>query len=125
MNLAVVTCWPQSVSTGSGTAVAQHGLTDALGRAGAQATLLATSAFAGSWPGIARRFLRNAVAIPNLSRFQAVLGVDGEGWLWMRRHTSPPYVALSKAVLVDVWPFEGPHWQRLLKVQARWEASAA
>ena len=50
MKLAVVTCWPPSVATGSGTAVAQHGLTDALARVDAQATVMATSAFAGSWP---------------------------------------------------------------------------
>jgi glycosyltransferase involved in cell wall biosynthesis len=125
MRVAVVTCWPPSVATGSGTAVAQHGLTDALLRADAQATVLATSAFAGSWPGIARRFLRNAFAMPDLRGYQAVLGVDGEGWLWQRRHRTPPYVALSKAVLVDVWPFERPHWRRLLKVQGRWEADAA
>ena len=120
-----MTCWPPSVATGSGTAVAQHGLTDALARADAEATVYATSAFAGSWPGIVRRVLRNAFAMPDLRGYQAVLGVDGEGWLWMRRHASPPYIALAKAVLVDVWPFEGPHWRRLLKVQGSWEAAAA
>jgi glycosyltransferase involved in cell wall biosynthesis len=113
------------VATGSGTAVAQHGLTDALARADARATVLATSTFAGSWLGIVKRFLRNAFAMPDLRGYQAVLGVDGEGWLWQRRHRAPPYVALSKAVLVDVWPFEGSHWRRLLKVQGRWEADAA
>ena len=125
MKLAVVTCWPPSVATGSGTAVAQHGLTDALARADAHATVLATSTFAGSWPGIVRRFLRNALAMPDLPGYRAVLGVDGEGWLWMRRNPHRPYVALSKAVLVDVWPFEGAHWRRLLKVQGAWEAAAA
>jgi glycosyltransferase involved in cell wall biosynthesis len=125
MRLGVVTCWPPSVATGSGTAVAQHGLTDALARADAQATVLATSSFAGSWPAIVRRFLRNALAMPDLRGYDAVLGVDGEGWLWLRRHTSPPYIALTKAVLVDVWPFEGPYWRRLLKVQGGWEAAAA
>jgi glycosyltransferase involved in cell wall biosynthesis len=125
MNLAVVTCWPPSVATGSGTAVAQHGLADALARADAHATLLATSTFASSWPGIVRRFLRNALLMPNLHAYPAVLGVDGEGWLWMRRHPNHPYIALAKAVLVDVLPFEDPHWRRLLKVQAGWEAAAA
>ena len=125
LKLAVVTCWPPSVATGSGTAVAQHGLADALSRTDAQATVLATSRFAGSWPGIVRRFLRNALAMPDLRGYSAVLGVDGEGWLWMHRRNSPPYIALTKAVLVDVWPFEGPHWRRLLKVQGRWEAAAA
>jgi glycosyltransferase involved in cell wall biosynthesis len=125
MRLAVVTCWPPSVATGSGTAVAQHGLTDALARADAHATVLTTSTFAGSWPGIVKRFLRNGLAMPDLRGYRAVLGVDGEGWLWMRRHPNRPYIALSKAVLVDVWPFEGVHWRRLLKVQGAWEASAA
>jgi len=125
MKLAVVTCWPPSVATGSGTAVAQHGLTDALARVDAQATVMATSSFAGSWTGIVRRFLENALAMPDLRGYAAVLGVDGEGWLWMRRHKTPPYIALTKAVLVDVWPFEGPHWRRLLKVQGSWEAAAA
>ena len=125
MRVAVVTCWPPSVATGSGTAVAQHGLTDALARADAHATVHTTSAFAASWPGVVRRFLKNALAMPDLRGYRAVLGVDGEGWLWMRRHNVPPYIALSKAVLVDVWPFEGPHWRRLLKVQGAWEAAAA
>jgi glycosyltransferase involved in cell wall biosynthesis len=125
MKLAIVTCWPPSVATGSGTAVAQHGLADALARADAHATLLATSTFASSWPGIVRRFLRNALLMPDLRAYPAVLGVDGEGWLWMRRHPNHPFVALSKAVLVDVLPFEGAHWRRLLKVQANWEAAAA
>jgi glycosyltransferase involved in cell wall biosynthesis len=124
-DLAIVTCWPPSVATGSGTAVAQHGLTDALARAGAQATLLATSRFAGSWPGIVRRYLANALRMPDLSGYRAVLGVDGEGWLWSRRHPTRPYIALSKAVLVDVLPFEGAYWRGLLTVQARWEAAAA
>jgi glycosyltransferase involved in cell wall biosynthesis len=125
MKLAVVTCWPPSVATGSGTAVAQHGLVDALARTDAQATLLATSTFAATWPGIVRRFMRNALAMPDLRGYQAVLGVDGEGWLWTRRHPDRPYIALAKAVLVDVWPFEGAHWRRLLKVQGAWEAAAA
>src|SRR5688500_18366023 len=125
LRVAVVTCWPPSVATGSGTAVAQHGLGDALSRAEVQAAVIDSSRFAGTWSGIVRRFLRNALAMPDLRGYSAVLGVDGEGWLWMRRHTSPPYIALTKAVLVDVWPFEGPHWRRLLKVQGAWEAAAA
>jgi glycosyltransferase involved in cell wall biosynthesis len=128
--IAIVTCWPLSVATGSGTAVAQHGLTDALARAGARARLLATSSFAGSWPGIGQRFLANrflasAFWMPKLRGYRAVLGVDGEGWLWARRHPRRPYIALSKAVLCDVIPFEGLYWRGLLTVQARWEAAAA
>lgn len=125
MELAVVTCWPPSVATGSGTAVAQHGLTDALARAGVRTTMLATSSFAASWPGIARRFARNDFGMPRLDGYRAVLGVDGEGWLWAGRHPRRPYVALSKAVLCDVIPFEGAYWRGLLTVQARWEAAGA
>src|SRR4051794_17323800 len=125
LELAIVTCWPPSVATGSGTAVAQHGLTDALARAGAQATVLATSQFAASWPDVARRVMQNALRMPDLHRYRAVLGVDGEGWIWARRHPERPYIALSKAVLVDVIPFEGAYWRGLLSVQARWEAAAA
>jgi glycosyltransferase involved in cell wall biosynthesis len=124
-DLAIVTCWPPSVATGSGTAVAQHGLTDALARAGAHATLLATSSFAASWPDIARRMIQNALRMPDLRRYRAVLGVDGEGWLWAGRNPDRPYIALSKAVLVDVIPFEGVYWRALLTVQAQWEAAAA
>src|SRR3954469_23409484 len=125
LELAVVTCWPPSVATGSGTAVAQHGLTDALARAGAPATVPATSSFATSWPDVARRVMQNALRMPDLRRYRAVLGVDGEGWIWARRHPERPYIALSKAVLVDVIPFEGAYWRGLLSVQARWEAAAA
>jgi glycosyltransferase involved in cell wall biosynthesis len=125
LEIGVVTCWPPSVATGSGTAVAQHGLTDALARAGARATMLATSNFAATWPGLASRFARNAVAMPSLHRYRAILGVDGEGWLWAGRNPRRPYVALSKAVLCDVIPFEGPYWRGLLTVQAWWEAAGA
>jgi glycosyltransferase involved in cell wall biosynthesis len=124
-DLAIVTCWPPSVATGSGTAVAQHGLTEALARAGARATLLATSSFAASWPDVARRVTQNALRMPDLRGYRAVLGVDGEGWLWARRNPHRPYIALSKAVLVDVIPFEGAYWRGLLTVQAKWEAAAA
>lgn len=125
MDLAVVTCWPPSVATGSGTAVAQHGLTDALSRADARTTVLATSSFAASWRGIVRRYLKNAARMPRLDRYDAVLGVDGEGWLWARRHARLPYVALAKAVLTDVIPFEGWYWRGLLRMQAGWEAAGA
>jgi glycosyltransferase involved in cell wall biosynthesis len=123
--LAIITCWPPSVATGSGTAVAQHGLTDALARAGAPATTLATSSFAASWPGIVRRYVRNTVQMPRLDHYRAVLGVDGEGWIWTQRHPRVPYVALAKAVLTDVIPFEGRYWRGLLRVQAHWEAVGA
>ena len=63
--------------------------------------------------------------MPDLRGYRAVLGVDGEGWLWARRNPDRPYIALSKAVLVDVIPFEGAYWRGLLTVQAWWEASAA
>jgi glycosyltransferase involved in cell wall biosynthesis len=125
LELGIVTCWPPSVATGSGTAVAQHGLTDALARAGAHAAMLATSSFAASWPGIAKRAARNALRMPDLGRYHAVLGVDGEGWIWAARNPRRPYIALSKAVLVDVIPFEGPYWRGLLSVQAQWEAAGA
>jgi glycosyltransferase involved in cell wall biosynthesis len=125
MQLAVLTCWPPSVATGSGTAVAQHGLVDALDRADVRAALLATSSFATSWPGIVRRFARNAMAMPDLRGYRAVLGVDGEGWRWARRHPQQTYVALSKAVLVDILRFERSSERALLRVQAGWEAAAA
>src|SRR5262249_17465600 len=105
--------------------VAQHGLTDALARANARATMLATSSFAASWPGIARRLARNAFGMPDLRRYRAVLGVDGEGWLWARRHPRRPYVALSNAGLCDVPPVGGGYWGGLLAVQAWWGAAAA
>jgi len=125
MQLAVVTCWPPSVATGSGTAVAQHGLAAALARADATLTTLPTSSFASSWPGILRRAFRNAVQMPNLHRYDAVLGVDGEGWLWSRRHPQRPYIALTKAVLCDIIQFERGTIRNVLKVQAGWEAASA
>lgn len=125
MQLAVVTPWPRSVATGSGTAVAQHGLADALARAGADLTTFNTSSFAATWASVVGRAVRNAVRMPSLDAYDAVLGVDGEGWLWSRRRPRRPYVALAKAVLCDILPYERGTIRRVLAVQAGWEAASA
>jgi glycosyltransferase involved in cell wall biosynthesis len=125
MQLAVVTCWPLSVATGSGTAVAQHGLSAALASADASLTTLPTSSFASTRRRLILRALRNAARMPNLDRYDAVLGVDGEGWLWARRHPQRPYIALTKAVLCDILQFEQGTIRMVLRVQAGWEAASA
>ncbi len=121
-SVAILTCWPDDVSVGSGTAVGQRSLRDALSSAGFDVAALRTSRFATSWPGLAARRIA-ASRRPNLRPFAAVLGIDGEGWRYASK-LGGRYVAVTKAVLADVLRYEP---QRLgpLTIQADWERKSA
>lgn len=113
------------MAAGSGTTVSQNRLVEALALAGAQTELLYPSHFATDADGLAERERINRELGPGLERFDVVLGVDGEGWLWAAKPRPQPYVAFCEAVLVEVLPFEEPASRALLSAQAEWEASAA
>ena len=91
--------------------------------AGVWAEVIFTSRFATSREGLERRRQANLDLTARLAGFDAVLGFDGEGWLWARRR-SCPYVAFCEAVLADVLPFENGDARATLEVQAAWEGEA-
>ncbi len=84
-----------------------------------------TSRFAVAPEGLDERRRRNAALGPELAGYDAVLGIDGEGWLWAAGPRTIPYVAFCEAVLVEVLPFEDPGSAALLRAQAEWEGAAA
>lgn len=120
--IAIATCWPSTVSEGSGTTVSQNRLAEALRLAGVDCKLICTSRFGHTPAEVEERRWANAAL--TFDGFEAVLGIDGEGWLWAR-HRTIPYLAFCEAVLADVLPFEEGEAARVLAVQAEWEAVAA
>jgi len=123
--IAILSCWPPSVAAGSGTTVSQNRLVQALAQAGIEAEVLHTSRFATSPAGIEERRRLNAELGSGLEPYEAVLGIDGEGWLWAAKQRHTPYIAFCEAVLVEVLPFEDAASTELLRIQAGWEAAAA
>jgi glycosyltransferase involved in cell wall biosynthesis len=61
---------------------------------------------------------------PDLARFDAVLGIDGDA-ADASRAASLPYVACLKGIYADVLPNERGLTRRLLALQAHWERHAA
>ena len=124
--IAVASCWPPNVSTGSGTTVSQNRLLEALRLAGVPAELIYTSRFGTSPSTLLEREQANAAFAQRVAGHEAVLGIDGEGWLWAaapERRT--PFVAFCEAVLAEVLPFESGPIRDVLARQAEWEAAAA
>ncbi len=111
------------MAAGSGTTVSQNRLVEALQLAGARAEIVYTSRFATSVDGLADRQQANTALQPE--GFDAVLGIDGEGWLWAARPRRCRYLAFCEAVLVEVLPFEEPAVADILIRQAEWEGAAA
>jgi glycosyltransferase involved in cell wall biosynthesis len=123
--IGILSCWPPSVAAGSGTTVSQERLVAALAAAGTQAELVYPSRFATTPAALGERQRLNEALGQELDGFEAVLGIDGEGWRWAQRPRSRPYVAFCEAVLTEVLPFEPPASAELLRAQAGWEAAAA
>ena len=123
--IGILSCWPPSVTAGSGTTVSQERLVAALAAAGVEAELVYPSRFATTPAGLGERQRLNEALAPELARFEAVLGIDGEGWRWAERPRSKPYVAFCEAVLTEVLPFEEPASAELLRAQAGGEGAAA
>jgi glycosyltransferase involved in cell wall biosynthesis len=123
--IGILSPWPPSVATGSGTTVSQNRLVEALGLAGAPAEMVYSSRFATTPREIAERKGANDRLGSELERFEAIIGIDGEGWLWAAKPREQPYVAFCEAVLANVVPFEPRASATVLEAQARWEAESA
>jgi glycosyltransferase involved in cell wall biosynthesis len=102
VQIAFLDSWLQSSSEGSGTAVGVSGLQQALYRRGHHITRIAPL---HSWPRLVtlRRLLFN-LYVPGLLRklhYDLVIGVDFDGFLWARQHSSAPYLTSIKGVLAE------------------------
>ncbi len=111
------------MAAGSGTTVSQNRLVDALRLAGLDAELRYHSQFATSRGELEERRWRNAQL--QVEGCDAVIGVDGEGWMWAAKPRRIPYIAFCEAVLANVLPFEQGQTRELLQAQAHWEGAAA
>ncbi|GEM_PF-3084703 len=125
LTVALLSCWPPSVAAGSGTTVSQNQLIEALKAVEVDASILYTSRFAGTAAELAAREARNQALGGGLEGYDAVLGFDGEGWLWAAVARSAPFVAFCEAVLSQVLPFEEGAAAAVLRAQAGWERAAA
>jgi glycosyltransferase involved in cell wall biosynthesis len=111
------------VAAGSGTTVSQNRLVEALRLAGLEAELRYPSHFGTTRGELEDRRRRNAQL--QVAGCDAVLGIDGEGWLWAAKPRRLPYIAFCEAVLANVLPFEQGETRELLQAQAEWEGAAA
>lgn len=105
--------------------MSQNRLVDALGLAGVPAELVYPSRFATNREELFQREQANQAIGPGMERYEAVLGIDGEGWLWAAQPHAQPFVAFCEAVLVEVLPFETLVSAALLRRQSEWEGAAA
>ncbi|MBV8086553.1 MAG: glycosyltransferase family 4 protein [Chloroflexi bacterium] len=121
--IAIASCWPPDVASGSGTTVSQNRLVDALALVGVHAEVLYTSRFASTPEGLVERERANRAL--RFDGYDAVLGIDGEGWYWAAHQRRIPYLSFCEAVLAEVLPFEGGAIRQALAVQAHWEQAGA
>jgi phosphatidyl-myo-inositol dimannoside synthase len=119
----LLTSEPADVELGSGTAMAVEQLRDALGGIGVEVPLIRAdqhrrSATVGRW-----RFNHHLDAA-RLNDYDAVLGVNGDGWA-MAGDLVVPFVALIKALYADALQHERGVTRALLGAHARWEGEGA
>jgi glycosyltransferase involved in cell wall biosynthesis len=123
MRLALLTSEPAGTALGSGTAVALRRLRSALALLGVEAPVLRAGpsmlgATAARW-----RFNR-ALSPRLLDGYDAVLGVNGDGWRVAER-LRVPFIALIKAFYAGALVHERLPARGLLAAHARWESAGA
>jgi glycosyltransferase involved in cell wall biosynthesis len=126
MHIAFLDSWLQQVAEGSGTAAAIGGLRGALLARGHQVARLAPPT---SWPRnvTLRRLLFN-LQLPVLLRtlrYDLIVGVDIDGWLWSSARDGRPYLASIKGVIAEEMQHEGGRTRLLFELLARLEAANA
>ena len=126
MHIAFLDSWIQNVAEGSGTAAAIGGLRGALIARGHHVARLGPPV---AWPRnvTLRRLLFN-LQLPTLLRalrYDLVVGVDIDGWLWSSRRDGGPYLASIKGVIAEEMQHEGGRTRLLFELLARLEGANA
>ncbi len=123
MRYAILTSEPGDVARGSGTAVAIWRLRNALQAQGVHAPVFRPRSV---WPSstIARRRFNTSLRAQPFLDYDAVLGVNGDGWIMAQRDRIL-YVALVKAMYAGALEHEHGMTRALLRLHSRWEALGA
>jgi glycosyltransferase involved in cell wall biosynthesis len=126
MHIAFLDSWIQNVAEGSGTAAAIGGLRGALLARGHRVVRLAPPT---PWPRnvTLRRLLFNLQlpALLRTLRYDLVVGVDIDGWLWSGARRGGPYLASIKGVIAEEMQHEGGRTRLLFELLARLEGANA
>jgi glycosyltransferase involved in cell wall biosynthesis len=126
MHIAFLDSWIQNVAEGSGTAAAIGGLRGALIARGHRVARLAPPT---AWPRdlTLRRLLFNLQlpALLRALRYDLVVGVDIDGWLWSGARDGRPYLASVKGVIAEEMQHEGGRTRLLFELLSRLEGANA
>src|SRR5258708_7087631 len=123
MRLALLTSEPAGTALGSGTAMAVRRLAAAPPpRGGPGAGLRARAAGLGGT--MARRRFNRELSQRCLDGYDALLGVNGDGWR-AAEDLRVPYIALIKAFYAGAIAHERMPTSTLLAAHARWEGEGA
>ncbi len=126
MHIAFLDSWIQNIAEGSGTAAAIGGLRGALLSRGHRVARLGPPS---PWPRnvTLRRLLFNLQlpALLRTLRYDLVVGVDIDGWLWSGARRDGPYLASIKGVIAEEMQHEGGRTRLLFELLARLEAANA
>jgi glycosyltransferase involved in cell wall biosynthesis len=126
MQIAFLDSWLQQVAEGSGTAAAIGGLRGALLVRGHQVTRLAPPT---SWPrNVTLRRLLFKLQLPALLRtlrYDLIVGVDIDGWLWSSARDGRPYLASIKGVIAEEMQHESGCTRLLFELLSRLESANA
>ena len=124
MHIAFLDSWIQNIAEGSGTAAAIGGLRGALLSRGHRVARLGPPS---PWPRnvTLRRLLFNLQlpALLRTLRYDLVVGVDIDGWLWSGARRDGPYLASIKGVIAEEMQHEGGRTRLLFELLARLEAA--
>lgn len=121
LKIGIIDSWLREPHRGSGTAVAVHGLTEALEEQGQPILRYAPKSL--KRPLTLSRLLFNLRILPTLlaNPPDIVVGIDWDGWLYSRIPGRSPYIVCVKGVLADEATFESGVTRRLLAFQSRLE----
>ncbi len=123
MRYVLLTSESADVARGSGTAMAVARLRAALAGEGVVVPVVRPNRL---WPSqtFARWTFNRALRSHRFLEVDAVLGVNGDGWMAAERWR-PPFVALIKALYGGALEYEHGLTNRLLSLHAHWEATGA
>jgi len=121
LRIGIIDSWLREPHQGSGTAVAIHGLAEALKQNGQHVRTYAPQTLGHSLT--LSRLLFNLRILPRLLVHppDLVVGIDWDGWLYSRIPRRSPYIVCVKGVLADEASYESGITQKLLTFQSHLE----